>query len=197
MPATTGRRSPASTPRSTICSRRTSTGFPTASASGFTLKGTTPDAATLAAANAQIWATFQTRGLYTHWADADPLQEHIGRRYTEASLALGQLAEAAGRDAVAQDAYERVLRLYDVPAARDGLARLGGAADCPRATCRCGCVSVVFVALTPPAPSPHTRSSLRAEGGNCSYGHLPLAEAASDIRLPLSPREAGRGGRGG
>ena len=87
------------------------------------LHGKTPSAATLAAANDRLWASFQTRGLYTHWADADPMQEHIGRRYTEASLALGALAERAGRYAVAQDSYERVLRLYDVPEARAGLAR--------------------------------------------------------------------------
>ncbi len=86
-------------------------------------KGQAPPPGVIVAENERLWRSFVTRGLYTTWAKADPMQGHIPRRYAEASLSLGALAEEAGRYHVAKAAYERSLRLYHIPAAYAGLAR--------------------------------------------------------------------------
>ena len=91
------------------------------------LRGQAPSPAQVTAANAALWATFQTRGLYDGGAHADPLQEHIARRYAEAALAAAALAEQAGRPDLARAHYERVLKLYpNADEARAGQSRTGG-----------------------------------------------------------------------
>lgn len=87
------------------------------------LKGQTPPPERIVAENERLWRTFRTRGLYTGWAHADPLQEHIPLRYADAQVALGALAEKAGRYDIAEAAYRQSLRLYRIPAADQGLAR--------------------------------------------------------------------------
>ncbi len=77
-------------------------------------KGRTPSAGEIVRAN---------EALYTGWGHADPMQQHITLRYADAGLALGKMAEKAGRYQTASEAYRSTLRLYRSDDAEAGLAR--------------------------------------------------------------------------
>jgi len=87
------------------------------------LKGTAPATSVIVRENARIWASYQTRGLYTGWAHNDPMQGHIARRYALMQVEYGRWAERARRFDLADQAYANAQRLYQIPDADQGRAR--------------------------------------------------------------------------
>jgi hypothetical protein len=86
--------------------------------------GTEPSAVEILAQNEALWATFQTRGVYTGGKDGDPLQFSLLMYYFDAHKALAHLAEKHGQSELAHEHYVGANLLFRDPEVEAGLKRL-------------------------------------------------------------------------